>query len=104
MSTVAEITAQEIVSRLRRVEPAIRAAGVTRLALFGSRARGDARPDSDLDVLVDATPHGGTPPFDLFKVIQLIEDATGLRPQVSMRDLLKPRMAKRIADDLTEVF
>jgi predicted nucleotidyltransferase len=104
MSTVAEIAVQDIVSRLRKVEPAIRAAGVTRLALFGSRARGDARSDSDLDVLVDATPHGGSPAFDLFKVMQLIEDATGLRPQVSMRDLLKPRIAERIADDLTEVL
>ena len=104
MNTVADITAREIVSRLRGVEQDIRAAGVTRLALFGSRARGDARPDSDLDVLVDATPPGGSPPFDLFKVMQLVEDATGLRPQVSIRDLLKPRMAERIADDLTEVF
>jgi uncharacterized protein len=100
MNTVADITVREIVSRLRKIEPVIRAAGVTGLALFGSRARGDARPDSDLDVLVDATPRGGSPPFDLFKVMHLIENATGLRPQVAMRDLLKPR----IADDLTEVF
>jgi uncharacterized protein len=104
MNTVADITVREIVSRLRKIEPAIRAAGVTGLALFGSRARGDARRDSDLDVLVDATPRGGSPPFDLFKVMHLIENATGLRPQVAMRDLLKPRMAERIADDLTEVF
>lgn len=104
MSTVAEITIPEIVSRLRNIAPAIRAAGVTGLALFGSRARGDARPDSDLDVLIDATPQGECPPFDLFKVMQLIEEVTGLRPQVSVRDLLKPRMAERIADDLTEVF
>jgi predicted nucleotidyltransferase len=100
MNTVADITVREIVSRLRKIEPVIRAAGVTGLALFGSRARGDARRDSDLDVLVDATPRGGSPPFDLFKVMHLIENATGLRPQVAMRDLLKPR----IADDLTEVF
>ncbi|MGQ0680754.1 nucleotidyltransferase family protein [Bradyrhizobium sp.] len=104
MSAVAEITIQEVVSRLRKIEPEIRALGVTRLALFGSRARGDGQPDSDLDVLVDATPRGSSPAFDLFKVMHLIEDATGLRPQVSMRDLLKPRMAERIADDLIEVF
>jgi hypothetical protein len=36
--------------------------------------------------------------------LQLIEDATGLRVQISMRDLLKPRIAERIADDLIEVF
>jgi predicted nucleotidyltransferase len=75
---------------------------VTRLAVFGSRARGDARPDSDLDVLVDATARGASPLF--FKALHIVENATGLRARISMRDLLKPRIAERIADDLIEVF
>lgn len=104
MSDVADKTRDAIVARLREIEPAIRAQGVTRLAVFGSRARGDARPDSDLDVLVDTTSRGQTPPFDLFKVQHLIEDATGVSAQVSIREMLKPRMAERIADDLVEVF
>ena len=77
---------------------------MTKLAVFGSRARGDARPDSDLDVLIDTVARGAEPAFDLFKVMHLIEDATGLQTQISMRDLLKPRITERIADDLTEVF
>jgi uncharacterized protein len=71
---------------------------------FLDRARGDARPDSDLDVLIDTVPRGALPAFDLFKVMHLIQDATGLETQISMRDLLKPRIAERIADDLIEVF
>jgi predicted nucleotidyltransferase len=104
MNDVSDITLEAVIVRLREIAPAIKAAGVTKLALFGSRARGDARPDSDLDVLVDTTSRDASPPFDLFKVLHLIEDATGLRAQISMRDLLKPRMAERIADDLIEVF
>ena len=77
---------------------------MTRLAVVGSRARGDARPDSDLDILVDTVARGTAPVFDLFKVMHLIEDATGLQTQISMRDLLKPRVTERIADDLIEVF
>jgi predicted nucleotidyltransferase len=104
MNDVADITLEVIIAKLREIAPAIKAEGVTKLALFGSRARGDARPDSDLDVLVDTTSRGASPSFDLFKVSHLIEDATGLRVQISMRDLLKPRIAERIADDLIEVF
>lgn len=104
MNDVADITLEQILAKLRAVTPALRAEGVTRLALFGSRTRGDARPDSDLDVLVDTSPRGTSPPFDYFKVLHLIEDTTGLRTQISIRDLLKPRIAERIADDLVEVF
>jgi predicted nucleotidyltransferase len=104
MSDVKDITLEEIIAKLREIAPAIRAEGVTRLAVFGSRARRDARPDSDLDILLDTVARGTAPTFDLFKVMHLIEDATGVRTQISLRDLLKPRVAERIADDLIEVF
>jgi predicted nucleotidyltransferase len=43
---------QDILERLRENEPALRARGVTHAALFGSRARGDNRPDSDIDIMI----------------------------------------------------
>lgn len=47
---------QEIIAKLRENEAALRARGVTHAALFGSRARGDARPDSDTDIMIEIDP------------------------------------------------
>lgn len=104
MTDVVDISLQTLVGKLRELAPALRASGITRLYLFGSRARGDARRDSDLDILVETTSREEAPRFDYFKALHLIEDHLGLQVQISMRDLLKPRMAERIADDLIEVF
>jgi hypothetical protein len=43
----------EVVSKLKAVEPQLRAHGVGALYLFGSYARDEARQDSDIDVFVD---------------------------------------------------
>ncbi|MET3909685.1 putative nucleotidyltransferase [Bradyrhizobium sp. S3.3.6] len=104
MTDVVDISTQTLIEKLKELAPALRASGITRLYLFGSRARGDARPDSDLDILIETTSREESPRFDHFKALHLIEEHLGLQVQISMRDLLKPRMAERIADDLIEVF
>lgn len=43
----------DIIARLKTTEPDIRHFGVAALFLFGSRARDDARPNSDIDIFVD---------------------------------------------------
>jgi uncharacterized protein len=44
---------ESILNRLRALKPALAARGVTRLRVFGSVARGEARDDSDVDLIVD---------------------------------------------------
>jgi predicted nucleotidyltransferase len=46
----------EIITRLKDNEPTLRARGVSHAAVFGSRARGDNRPDSDTDILIEIDP------------------------------------------------
>jgi uncharacterized protein len=97
------MTRDEIIAKLKETAPALRAEGVTPLAIFGSRSRGDAREDSDLDVLIDVD----DPKFsglNLVGVEQIIKQATGLQTQAEMRRSIEPRFAKRIADDLIQVF
>lgn len=105
MTAVTDIPLETILARLRALAPAIRAEGVTRLAIFGSRARGDARPDSDLDILIEHPPRvSGQPSFNLFKVMNLIEDDMGVWPHIMSDEELTPRIRERMADDLIEVF
>jgi predicted nucleotidyltransferase len=53
---LAVLTRRQTFDVLIASEPEIRALGVSRLALFGSVLRDQARPDSDVDLLVQFTP------------------------------------------------
>jgi hypothetical protein len=66
--------ADKALARLREALPALREEfGVVRIGLFGSIARGESRPDSDADVLVDLER-----PISYF-ALQRLEDAVSER-------------------------
>lgn len=45
-----------VIARLKSLEPALRGSGIVALYLYGSYARDEARPDSDVDVIVEFAP------------------------------------------------
>lgn len=45
-----------LVSRIRTAETELRRRGIRHLSIFGSVARGEARPDSDVDIAIDIEP------------------------------------------------
>lgn len=63
--------------------------GASRVRVFGSVARGTERPDSDVDILVDA---GSASLFDLAAMEEEIEQLLGRRVQVVSEAGLKPRV------------
>ncbi|MDF1705974.1 MAG: nucleotidyltransferase domain-containing protein [Aeromicrobium sp.] len=67
--------------------------GYARLAVFGSVARGEARPDSDIDLLVEAPE--GTSTFDFLRLKQLLEQV--LEREI---DLISYGGLKPIDDDI----
>jgi uncharacterized protein len=98
------MTRELIIATIRNNAAALRAEGVTKLAIFGSRVRGDNRPDSDIDVLVEVEPDASFSLLNLIGVEHIIGDATGLPAQATTRRSIPPRFAERIADDIVEVF
>jgi predicted nucleotidyltransferase len=58
------MNSSEILNALRRSEQALRGRGVKHAALFGSVARGDSRPDSDIDIMIEIDPDVGITVFD----------------------------------------
>ena len=62
--------------------------GAQNVRVFGSRARGTATPESDLDLLVDFAP--GRDLFDLVDLKQEIEARTGRRVDVLTERALSP--------------
>ena len=94
----------EIIQRISGQAEAIRAEGVEHLGIFGSRARGDERAGSDLDVLIDVRPGVAFSLFNLSSVALLIEGVTGISVQVVLRRSVPDDFKRRIVDDLAPVF
>ena len=62
---------QAIIAKLRENEAALKARGVSHAALFGSRARGEGRPGSDIDILVEIEPSF---PMDVFQYLGVVHE------------------------------
>ena len=79
----------------------VRRFGVRSLSLFGSVARDEARPDSDVDVLVEFE---GPTTFDgHMGLLIFLEDLLGRRVDVITAKGLKPRLRPLIDRDLVRV-
>ena len=87
------------VRRHRKDLVAVAAAhGVSNLRVFGSVARGEDRPDSDVDLLADFPP--GLSLFGLGRVEADLEDILGTQVDLIPAADLKPGVRERVEADL----
>lgn len=76
-----------------------RANGATRVRVFGSVARGTARPDSDLDLLLELEP--GRHLLDLVAIKQDLADLLGREVHVVSEAAISPYMRDAIMREAT---
>jgi hypothetical protein len=72
----------DIIARLKRAEPALRQAGVEALYLFGSMARDEGRPGSDIDVFVDPQSDEGFGFLQYMDAYYAIQEAVGTDAEI----------------------
>jgi predicted nucleotidyltransferase len=98
------MTREDVLDRLRRNELALRERGVIHASLFGSVARGDQRPDSDIDILVDLDPIIVATMFDYAGVKDYVAGLFEGQVDVIDREALKPRLRPRADADAVRAF
>ena len=88
---------ERVIATLRGHEPELKAAGILHLSLFGSTARGDDRPDSDIDLLAA---FDDTRRISLLAVVGMQEQISrmlGRTVELAEEGTLKPRVRKNVS-------
>jgi uncharacterized protein len=98
------MNATDAIAILRRNEPALRARGIRHAAIFGSVARGDHQPDSDLDIIIDIDPDAHVTLFDYVGLKDYIASLFDGPVDVVDRDALKPHLRAPTAREAVYAF
>ncbi|HXV21825.1 MAG TPA: nucleotidyltransferase family protein [Desulfuromonadales bacterium] len=84
----------QIIQRLSEHKGELDAFGVRSLSLFGSVARGEERPGSDIDILVEFERVGGL--FEFVRLKNYLEKTLGQPVDLVTPDALKPQLREKI--------
>jgi hypothetical protein len=101
--TPSALSRDDAIRRLLAAEAEIRGFGVRRVALFGSVLRGEAGPESDVDLLVEFDPAQKT--FENFMGLALfLEDLLERRIEIVTPEFLSPYIGPHILREAEDVL
>lgn len=97
-----DMTRAALLAQLSDLRPWLDSQGVSRIALFGSHARDEAGPESDIDLVVEFSP-GRTPDLFSFAGLKLeLERRLGATVDLFTPDSLHPGLRDRIEASLID--
>jgi predicted nucleotidyltransferase len=91
-------------SRLKRNKASLRALGLERLSLFGSTARGEASPASDIDLAVTLDQAAGIDLFRLAAISEQLSRMLGAKVDLVVEPARNPRLQAQIDRDRLRVY
>ena len=97
------MTTEQIIKILRQKKEYFKEKyGVRKIAIFGSRARGDYTKESDLDILIELEKPISL--LDLSHLATEIENLTGLKVDISTPKMInKPHLKESVEEDIINV-
>lgn len=93
---------QDLQAIKQTIVPILKEAGITRSSIFGSFARGDAGPNSDVDILVDFPRGKGL--FEFIGLEQKLAEALHKKVDLVTFNGLKPRIRDRVLNEQVPIL
>lgn len=98
------MSASTTLNELKQHEAELRAKGVCALYLFGSVARGEAGPDSDIDLSFDIAPDVKFSLFDQAQIMCDLSEALGAKVDLVPRRAIHPYIRAKVEAEQIRVF
>jgi predicted nucleotidyltransferase len=98
------MTRHEALRRLTRNRERLRAFQVRHIAVFGSTARDQATPHSDVDVLVEFNQQAQVGLFTFVRLLDFLTDMMGTRIDLATPASLRPEMREEILSEAVRAF
>ena len=98
------MTREELIEAIRAQAPLFRERRVKHVSLFGSRARGDHRPDSDVDLLVEYEPEIRVTAWSWAGLTADLSERLGREVQVVRAPIADARMRSAVDRDAIHVL
>ena len=97
-------TAEQVIATLRDHVAELRQAGIRHVGLFGSLARGEASPASDIDLVVELDPAARIGMIRLAGIERLLAEILGGPVDVLPEPIEQPRIRANVDRDRRRVF